>query len=383
LNETEVHIMSSSTKYAPSKRSRPQVLKRQKELFENNQLLDGFLTKIPAIFMVINEDRQIVYINNGALEFTGLKDIAPAIGKRPGELIGCIHSEEEAGGCGTSEACTYCGAVNAVLKCQKTGKKTVMDCRIMVGPEHTAYDLRVWASPLNIKNEKFIVITMQDIQNEKWRGFLERIFFHDLLNIMTPLLGNIELLKGKENNTTEPLILNIDKISNYIVEEIQTQQIIINAENDSLKIDPLKMNSKEFLVEMKTLFQDNNLFKEKNIEIALNSESIDLLTDKVILRRILGNMIKNALEASSNNGKVTIGCSKKDTEVEFWVHNPGYIPREIQLQIFTRSFSTKGSGRGLGTYSMKLLSRFLKGKISFYSSENHGTTFMIDIPIKL
>ena len=379
MNKTKVHVMSSSTKYAPSKRSSPQVLKRQKELFENNQLLDGFLTKIPAIFMVINEDRQIVYLNNGALEFTGLKNVAPAIGKRPGELIGCIHSEEETGGCGTSEACTYCGAVNAVLKCQKTGEKTVMDCRIIVGPEHTAYDLRVWASPLNIKNEKFIVITIQDIQNEKWRGFLERIFFHDLLNIMTPLLGNIELLKGKENNTTEPLILNIDKISNYIVEEIQTQQIIINAENDSLKIEPIKMNSKEFLVEMKKLFQ-GNIFKEKNIEIALNSDFIDLYTDKTILRRILGNMIKNALEASLNNEKVTIGCSEKEDKIEFWVHNPGYIPRDIQLQIFTRSFSTKGNGRGLGTYSMKLLSRFLRGDVSFSSSHEKGTVFLIKIP---
>ena len=378
-----MYNMSTSTKYAPSKRSRPKVIKRQKELFENNQLLDGFLTKIPAIFLVINEDRQIVYINNGALEFTGLKDVAPAIGKRPGELIGCIHAEDEGGGCGTSEACTYCGAVNAVLKCQKTGEKTVMDCRIVVGPERTAYDLRVWASPLNIKNEKFIVITLQDIQNEKWRGFLERIFFHDLLNIMTPLLGNIELLKGKENNTTNQLIINIDKISNYIVEEIQTQQIIMNAENDSLKIEPIKMNSKEFLVEMEKLFHDNNLFKVKNIEVALNSESIDLYTDKTILRRILANMIKNALEASLTNEKVTIGCSKVGSEVEFWVHNSGYVPREIQLQIFTRSFSTKGSGRGLGTYSMKLLSRFLKGKISFSSSKESGTRFIIVIPIQL
>ena len=374
--------MSSSTKYAPSKRSSPQVIKKQKELFENNQILDGFLTKIPAIFLVINEDRQIVYINNGALEFTGLKEVAPAIGKRPGELIGCIHSEEEEGGCGTSEACTYCGAVNAVLECQKTGKKTVMDCRILVGSEHTAYDLRVWASPLKIKNEKFIVVTIQDIQNEKWRGFLERLFFHDLLNIITPLLGNIELLKTKENNSKDQLIINIDRIANYVVEEIQTQQIIMNAENESLKIEPIKMNSKHFLVELKELFQKNNLFKERNIEVASDSESIDLYTDKTILRRILGNMIKNALEASPKKGKVTIGCSKKDAEVEFWVHNIGYIPRDIQLQIFTRSFSTKGSGRGLGTYSMKLLSRFLNSKISFSSSKEEGTVFIIDLPVE-
>jgi nitrogen fixation/metabolism regulation signal transduction histidine kinase len=375
-----MNLMDSNTKYAPSKRSSSQTIKRQKELFENNQMLDGFLTKIPAIFLVINEDRQIIYINNGALEFTGLENVAPAIGKRPGELIGCIHSKEEVGGCGTAEACTYCGAVNAVLECQKTGKKTVMDCRIIVGTDHTAFDLRIWASPLIIKNEKFIVITIQDIQNEKWRGFLERIFFHDLLNILTPLMGNIELLKSKEDNTTDKLIDNIDKIANYIVEEIQTQQIIINAENDSLIVKPIEKNSKEILEEMKSLFQNNNLVKESNIEIASNSDFIDLSTDIIILRRILGNMIKNGLEASPNNGKITIGCSEKDDKVEFWVHNLGYIPKEIQLQIFTRSFSTKGNGRGLGTYSMKLLSKFLRGDVSFSSSNERGTTFVVKIP---
>jgi nitrogen fixation/metabolism regulation signal transduction histidine kinase len=342
-------------------------------------MLTGFLTKIPAIFLVINQDRQIVYINNGALEFTGLKDVAPAISKRPGELIGCIHSNEEVGGCGTAEACTYCGAVNAVLKCQKTGKKTVMDCRIIVGPDHTAYDLRVWASPLNIKNEKFIVITIQDIQNEKWRGFLERIFFHDLLNILTPLMGNIELLKSKENNTTDKLIDNIDKIANYIVEEIQTQQIIVNAENDSLIVRPIETNSEQILKEMKKLFQNNNFFKDNNIKIASNSDFIDLSTDIIIIRRILGNMLKNALEASPKNGTITIGCSEKDDKVEFWVHNLGYISKEIQLQIFTRSFSTKGNGRGLGTYSMKLLSRFLRGDVSFSSSDEKGTIFVLKI----
>ncbi|MBM3132840.1 MAG: ATP-binding protein, partial [Chloroflexi bacterium] len=65
-----------------------------------------------------------------------------------------------------------------------------------------------------------------------------------------------------------------------------------------------------------------------------------------------------------------------DGGVRFWVHNPTFMPREAQLQVFNRSFSTKGQGRGLGTYSMKLLTeRYLKGKIGFDSSETGGTTF--------
>jgi sensor histidine kinase regulating citrate/malate metabolism len=52
------------------------------------------------------------------------------------------------------------------------------------------------------------------------------------------------------------------------------------------------------------------------------------------------------------------------------------MPPEVQLQIFQRSFSTKGKGRGVGTYSMKLLTeRYLGGKLAFTSAAGEGTTF--------
>ena len=64
------------------------------------------------------------------------------------------------------------------------------------------------------------------------------------------------------------------------------------------------------------------------------------------------------------------------------VHSPNFIPRNIQLQIFKRSFSTKGNDRGLVTYSMKLLGeRYLKGKMHFISDEKAGTEFYFDLPL--
>lgn len=375
--------MGLSTKYAPAERTNRVKLKQQSKYFENNDVLNEFLTNIPAIFIIINECRQIVYLNNGALEFSGLSEAASAIGKRPGELIGCIHSNEEEGGCGTSESCTYCGAVNSVLESQKTGKKAVMDCRLIIGPNETAYDLRVWASPLVFNNEKFTVVTIQDIRNEKWRGFLERIFFHDLLNIMTALLGNIELYKLENQNTSDDdHIHHIETIAGYLLQEIESQRIIMNAENDSLTAHIDRANSKDILSEVSLLYRNNQLTIGKRILISPNSDFIEFLTDKTILRRILGNMLKNALEATSRGGKVTMGCSKQDFVINFWVHNESFIPRDVQVQIFSRSFSTKGAGRGLGCYSMKLLSRFLNGEVFFSTSKEKGTTFNITLPLK-
>ena len=91
-------------------------------------------------------------------------------------------------------------------------------------------------------------------------------------------------------------------------------------------------------------------------------------------------MLKNALEDINNAQSVTLGCNEEENEVELWVHNQGYMLKEIQHQIFQRSFSTKGKNRGLGTYSMKLLSSILKGKVKFSTSEEKGTKFSLMLP---
>ncbi|MEZ4831367.1 MAG: ATP-binding protein [Caldilineaceae bacterium] len=66
------------------------------------------------------------------------------------------------------------------------------------------------------------------------------------------------------------------------------------------------------------------------------------------------------------------------------MHNQSVIPYVVQLQLFKRSFSTKGNGRGLGTYSMRLLTeRYLKGHISFTSTQDDGTTFFVWLPLQI
>jgi len=91
-------------------------------------------------------------------------------------------------------------------------------------------------------------------------------------------------------------------------------------------------------------------------------------------------MVKNALEASPEGYTVTLGVDKSTAGFNFWVHNATVISASYHQRIFQRDFSTKGSGRGLGTYSMKLLGRFLSGDVSFESSPEGGTRFTLILP---
>ncbi len=92
-------------------------------------------------------------------------------------------------------------------------------------------------------------------------------------------------------------------------------------------------------------------------------------------------MLKNALEASPSGSTVCLGFDGEPEACTFWCRNEGVIPREVALQIFQRSFSTKGHGRGIGTYSIKLLGeRYLGGVVSFTTSPGEGTRFQLRLP---
>ncbi len=129
--------------------------------------------------------------------------------------------------------------------------------------------------------------------------------------------------------------------------------------------------------------KNHTVAQNKTIVLEKGTENIIFMSDMKLLSQVIINMLKNALEASVANDIITVGCTKSINSVTFTVHNPAFIPRSTQLQIFNRSFSTKGFNRGIGTYSMKLLTEnYLKGNITFISNEDSGTTFKVEIPFK-
>ncbi len=101
----------------------------------------------------------------------------------------------------------------------------------------------------------------------------------------------------------------------------------------------------------------------------------------MLLKRVLGNMIKNAIEANTANDKITLNTNYSGNYIRFSVHNKSYIPGDIQHHLFKRSYSTKGVGRGMGAYGMKLLGeKYLNGKVWFESDKTSGTSFYIEVP---
>jgi signal transduction histidine kinase len=375
------------TMHAPAERATPAEVKRQAALFSERLMFGELLEHVPDMILILNSQRQAVFANAAVLEFGGFADVEHVIGRRPGEIFGCKHSSETPGGCGTTLFCRYCGAVNGIRQ-SLGGRPATEECRITtVGDEgEEAIDLRVWTRPLPIGDEQFIFYAVVNIAEEKRRQFLERIFLHDVMNTAGALRGFSALLKTgmiDEPDVREQYMDRMHVLSERIVEEIQAHQQLVAAENGELQAELQKLDSLAILQGLYASYDRTDMLNGRKIALAPAARSVAFESDAVLLRRVVGNMIKNAIEASVPGETVTLDCLEGAAEVVFSVHNPTYMPENIRLQVFNRSFSTKGAGRGLGTYSMKFLTEhILDGHIGFTTSEQEGTTFRATYPIR-
>jgi signal transduction histidine kinase len=246
-----------------------------------------------------------------------------------------------------------------------------------------AMDIEVQSVPLDFRGEKFTVFAVTDISHEKRRITLESLFFHDILNVAGSIKGFAELLRDYDLPDKKEIFALIHVAAERVVDEIQAQRTVAAAENKELKVQPETIRSREFLRQLVAIYRRHEAAEGRHLEMSSADPDIPLVSDRTLLGRVLGNMIKNALESSRPGETVTVGCRQAGGLIEFRVHNPAVIPRQAQMQIFQRSFSTKGCGRGLGTYSMRLLSGYLQGQVSFTSCEGEGTVFRASYPLTL
>jgi len=217
------------------------------------------------------------------------------------------------------------------------------------------------------------------------RKQIERIFFHDILNTAGSLNNMLEIINDDSLGDEErkELMKVLDEIAKRIIDEIITHRHLVSSEKSKIKLNIQKICSVNFLKRIYDSLNHADILENRLIKISRESKNIEFETDETLLGRVIGNMIKNAIEASSAGETITISCNYDNGLIYFSVHNPAYIPEDIQSHLFNRSVSTKGIGRGIGIYSMKFLTeKYLNGKISFTSSKKDGTKFEVSYPQK-
>ncbi|MFB3879850.1 MAG: ATP-binding protein [Armatimonadota bacterium] len=384
--EREREEGTPATHFAPAERATRAELGEARERFLADRIASVVLEGIPDPVLVVNAQRQIIACNSVFIGLTGAAGPGELLGLRPGEAAHCVHCHDAAGGCGTGESCEHCGAVNAVVDSLRTQGVVSRECRLLTEGEGDggAMDLLVRASFVRVGGHELVVVALRDISAEKRRKLLERVFFHDVMNTVSGIRG-LALLLGEESQSEEEAEYKreLRRLTDQIAEEIAAQRELLAAERGELQVTPARVAVGELVAAVAESYRHHNVGIGRVVDVGPVPET-EIATEAALVRRVLGNLLKNALEATDEGGTVTLWAEDRGDEVALLVHNPGVMPEQVQRQVFQRSFSTKGGdGRGIGTHSVRLfVEAYLGGRVGFTSTEKEGTVFTVSLPME-
>jgi hypothetical protein len=370
------------TYFASPERSSRDELQAEVATASRNPVIDAVMRNFGGLIAVLNEHRQILTLNHALLEALGIGDAAKALGLRPGEAAGCVYASDGPGGCGTGRYCSNCGAAISIVTAQDTGKPTERDCALSVRQGRKAMDIdfQVRCMPVDVAGQRLLLLFLRDVSDDRRRGALERMFFHDVANLLTSLCVAGDIMAGLHED--DALVQGLRQGLDLLSREVEIQRALAEA-GDRMKPPPKVATSTRWvLTKIRTLFATHPAAAGKIL--AASRTDLPLQTNPDLLVRALVSLVTNALESTPRGGRVKVWAEKERGGVAILVWNRDAMPEDAARRVFQRYFTTKpGPGRGLGTFTAKWLTEeFLGGRIGFESTPADGTTFRILLPAK-
>ena len=231
-------MAKTDTHFLPAERDpKPQVEKQARDL-SATKLLTQLLNVVPEIVLVLNDKRQIVFVNQHLLRFLECRNPKDVYAARPGEILQCIHAREKAGGCGTTEACRQCGAAIAILSSQQ-GEEAQEECRITREKGGEAINLRVSTTQLDVQGRKYTVLSASDISHEKRRESLERVLFEDIGQVTDGIRDQAAGLKVAAPEEAAGIGGTIWELTDLLTEGLNEHRLLTAAEREQFGL-PLR-----------------------------------------------------------------------------------------------------------------------------------------------
>ncbi len=208
---------------------------------------------------------------------------------------------------------------------------------------------------------------------------------HDIRNPLQSIVSSMFLIKNDldalpqspEKNDAESELNSIQDQISYV------NKVVSDLQDYSRPLIPelVEVDLKQFITNLlSTLKIPGNI----EASTVFKENLPKLKTDLTMLKRILLNLVTNALQAMPKGGKLTVTTdqNKATGNVKISVKDTGAgIPKEVQEKMFTPLVTTKAKGQGLGLAVVKRLIEALRGTITFETQEGKGTEFTIELPL--
>jgi len=203
---------------------------------------------------------------------------------------------------------------------------------------------------------------------------------HDLRNPLQAIIYSLYLAKKELESSPNS---NLGEIFETINEQVDyMNKIVSDLQYYAKPIEPnlVETNLQELLDET---FSTIRVPRGIEVSEKIEDDFSRFLVDPLLMKRILTNLIINALQAMGEKGQLKITASRKYDQAFISVRDTGIgIAEENLDKLFQPLFTTKAKGQGLGLAVCKRLVEALEGNISVETGVGKGTTFTVKVPFK-
>ncbi len=202
---------------------------------------------------------------------------------------------------------------------------------------------------------------------------------HEIRNPLTLINCTLRLLDGryphlKDDDLWKQLQGDVDYLKKLTL-------MLSDLKNcDNIYVNQVDMH--KLLCEIIQSFQPLLQQQKKSLTLSADSKLLPIQCDEIKIRQAIINLIKNAIEATEENGIIELQVKCSSTRLQLSVRDNGKgMGEDTAAHIFKPFVTDKEGGTGLGLAITKKIISLHKGTIHVYTKENLGTKFIISLPL--
>ena len=290
----------------------------------------------------------------------------------------------------------YVKVVNEFLQNKNLLRKDFMELQIRLSVENKTLTLLVSLNVLHDDRGKYLglVAVFEDLTEIEraqkmaaWREVARRIA-HEVKNPLTPIQLSAQRLKKRyENKMTKKDGKVFEECTNMIINQVEELKSLVNEFSSFARMptsNPVSNNINQVIKESVSMYKE----ARKNLKIVFNDfkEVPALKIDREQIKRVMINLLDNAIDAIDGNGEIVIDLShdKEQGVVKIEVADNGRgIPSAHMARRFERYFSSNIRGTGVGRGFVSTIISEHKGSIQVQDNQPQGARFIIEFPVKV
>ncbi len=268
-----------------------------------------------------------------------------------------------------------------------------MDSEVSLSSGSTRKVLKVNSEDIKISSGKKLgrMRVIRDITLEKEIEEMKERFIqsvtHDLKNPLSAVKGISSVLEemrgGNISEQEKKYFRVLQSETSRLMGMIDDILTLAKIESGNMKLENKKFDLRELLSEMREIF--SVMAASEGIKIKLDPGGpVKVKADRELIRRVLVNLIGNALRHTPENGRITLFTRPAGDRVETGVSDTGEgIPREMIERIFERfqRVEYSGKGSGIGLHVSKEIIEAHGGDIWAESEPGRGAEFIFSLPV--